>query len=189
MNIMIVGVGGQGTLLTSRVLGAYANLSGKDCKLSEVHGMSQRGGSVVTHFRMDDKVHSPVIWEGGADIILAFEKLEALRVKHFLKEDGIILINDVEILPMPCIIGACEYPKTIRKDILNEINHAYFVDATKYAVRAGSTKAVNIVMVGAMCRLLKLDYDLMVKAVTQSVPAKFLELNLTALSLGYEKVK
>lgn len=189
MNILIVGVGGQGTVLTSKVLGKYAELSGFDCKLSEVHGMSQRGGSVVTHVRMDKVVHSPVIWEGGADIILAFEKLEAFRAKHYLKSDGIILVNDIEILPMPCITGAVKYPENIRQQMLTEINHAYFIPASNIAEKAGSVKAVNIVMLGAMCRLFEFDYDRMKQAVSDCVPPKFRDLNLKALQLGYDKVK
>ena len=189
MNILIVGVGGQGTVLTSRVLGTYAKLNGMDCKLSEVHGMSQRGGSVVTHVRMGNKIFSPVIWEGGADIILAFEKLEAARVKHFLKPDGIMLVNDIKILPMPCISGAAKYPENLREDMLKEINHAYFIPASDIAAQAGSVKAVNTVMLGAMCRLFDFDFGIMKKAVEDCVPAKYRELNLNALLLGYDKVK
>lgn len=110
-NILIVGVGGQGTLLASRVLGNYAVLTGQDCKLSEVHGMSQRGGSVVTHVRVGKDILSPIVAVGDADIIIAFEKLEALRWRHFLKKDGMMVVNDQEILPMPVITGAMEYPQ------------------------------------------------------------------------------
>ncbi len=112
-NILIVGVGGQGTLLASRVLGNYAVLTGQDCKLSEVHGMSQRGGSVVTHVRVGKDILSPIVAVGDADIIIAFEKLEALRWRHFLKKDGMMVVNDQEILPMPVITGAMEYPQDI----------------------------------------------------------------------------
>ncbi|MBQ8406668.1 MAG: indolepyruvate oxidoreductase subunit beta, partial [Clostridia bacterium] len=101
-NILIAGVGGQGTILASRVLGKYALIKGLDCKMSEIHGMSQRGGSVATHVRIGEKVYSPVVAEGDADLILAFEKLEAARVKHFLKQDGLLVVNDEKILPMPC---------------------------------------------------------------------------------------
>ena len=110
MNILIVGVGGQGTLLASRVFGNYAKLLGKDCKLSEVHGMAQRGGSVVTHFKMADKVFAPVIAEGEADVVIAFEKLEAARYLHFLKPGGKVIYNDREIMPLPVVIGAVKYP-------------------------------------------------------------------------------
>ena len=111
INVLIAGVGGQGTILASRVLGKYALLCGKDCKISEIHGMSQRGGSVSTHLRMGDKVHSPVVWEGGADVVIAFETLEAYRVSHYLKADGVLLVNEEKILPMPCQNDATNPPR------------------------------------------------------------------------------
>ncbi len=188
MNILITGVGGQGTVLTSKVLGKYAILSGKDCKLSEVHGMSQRGGSVTTHVRFGDKVHSPVIWEGGADMIIAFEVLEAARTRHFLKKGGILLVNDTKILPMPCISGGAEYPEGLKEKMLEEINKAYFIPAQKYAEEAGSTKSSNVVMLGALCRLFGFDKDLMLQAVKECVPAKYLDLNAKAFEIGYDKV-
>lgn len=189
MNILIAGVGGQGTLLTSRVLGKYALLSGKDCKLSEVHGMSQRGGSVTTHVRIGEKIHSPVIWEGGADMIIAFEVLEAARVKHFLKEGGILLVNDERILPLPCITGAVEYPSGLKEKLLEQINRAYFVNAKAMAHEAGGEKATNIVMLGCMCRLFDFDKDVMRQAIIECVPERFRDLNLRAFEIGYEKVK
>ena len=187
-NILISGVGGQGTLLASRVLGQYAMISGNDCKLSEIHGMSQRGGSVVTHVRIGEKVHSPVVWEGSADIVLAFETLEALRVKHFLKKDGVMLVNEEKILPMPCIVGSAKYPETIKEELYNEFANCKFVNAKALAMEAGSEKATNIVMIGALCKLCGLDKATMEKAVETSVPEKFKALNLRAFSLGYEQV-
>lgn len=188
MNILIAGVGGQGTLLASRVLGKYAMLCGKDCKLSEIHGMSQRGGSVVTHVRIGDKIYSPVIWEGGADMIIAFEALEAARVKHYLKKDGILLVNDEKILPMPCITGAAVYPDDVKETLTASVEKTYFVRAQEWAVEAGSGKATNIVMMGALCRLFGFDKEVMREAVAACVPAKFAELNLKAFELGYERV-
>lgn len=188
MNILIAGVGGQGTLLASRVLGKYALLSGKDCKLSEIHGMSQRGGSVVTHVRIGDKIHSPVIWEGGADMIIAFETLEAVRVKHFLKKDGILLVNEEEILPMPCIMGVAQYPENIKDDLVKNGGKVRFVKAMETAVEAGTGKAANIVMLGALCKLYGFDKEIMREAVKACVPAKFAEVNLKAFELGYERV-
>ena len=188
MNILIAGVGGQGTLLASRVLGKYAMLCNKDCKLSEIHGMSQRGGSVVTHVRIGDKIHSPVIWEGGADMIIAFEALEAARVKHYLKKDGILLVNDEKILPMPCITGAAAYPDDIKETLISSVEKTYFVNAQAWAVEAGSGKATNIVMMGALCRLFGFDKEVMQQAVAACVPAKFADLNLKAFELGYERV-
>jgi indolepyruvate ferredoxin oxidoreductase beta subunit len=188
MNILIAGVGGQGTLLASRVLGKYAMLCGKDCKLSEIHGMSQRGGSVVTHVRIGDKIYSPVIWEGSADIIIAFERLEAARVKHYLKKDGILLVNDEKILPMPCITGAAVYPDDVKETLLSAVEKTHFINAQAWAMEAGSGKATNIVMMGALCRLLGFDKEIMKQAVAECVPAKFATLNLNAFELGYERV-
>ena len=188
MNILIAGVGGQGTLLASRVLGQYAMLCDKDCKLSEIHGMSQRGGSVVTHVRIGDKIYSPAIWEGEADMIIAFESLEAARVKHYLKKDGILLVNEEEILPMPCITGAAEYPQGLKEKLQSEISRAHFVPAQKWALEAGSAKATNIVMLGALCKLFGFDKEKMLTAVSACVPAKFQALNIKAFEIGFERV-
>lgn len=186
MNVLIAGVGGQGTLLASRVLGKYAELSGKDCKLSEIHGMSQRGGSVVTHVRIGEKIYSPVVWEGGADMIIAFEALEAVRVKHYLKDGGILLVNDERILPMPCITGVATYPSDVTEKIAGE--NTYLIRAQDWAVEAGSAKATNIVMLGALCKLFGFDKEIMVKAVSECVPPKFQALNLKAFEIGFERV-
>ena len=188
MNVLIAGVGGQGTLLASRVLGKYAMLAGKDCKLSEIHGMSQRGGSVVTHVRIGDKIYSPVIWEGSADVVLAFEALEAARVKHYLKNRGVLLVNDEKILPMPCITGAAQYPDGLKERLLGESENVYFVAAQAWATEAGSVKATNIVMLGALCKLCGLDKELMAEAVAACVPEKFRALNMKAFQLGFERV-
>jgi indolepyruvate ferredoxin oxidoreductase beta subunit len=188
MNVLIAGVGGQGTLLASRVLGKYAMLCGKDCKLSEIHGMSQRGGSVVTHVRIGDKIHSPVIWEGGADVIVAFERLEAARVKYYLKKDGVLLVNDEKILPMPCITGAAVYPERVKEELTSAVEKTYFIRAQEWALEAGSEKATNIVMLGALCRLLGFEKEVMQEAVAACVPAKFAQLNLRAFEFGYERV-
>ncbi len=188
MNILIAGVGGQGTLLASRVLGKYADLTGKDCKLSEIHGMSQRGGSVVTHVRIGDKIYSPVVWEGGADIVLAFETLEAARVAHYLKKEGVLLVNDEKILPMPCITGAATYPDGLDATLKRLHEKTYLIAAQSRAIEAGSAKAANIVMMGALCKLLDFDKATMEEAVAACVPQKFIELNLKAFHLGYEGV-
>lgn len=188
MNILIAGVGGQGTLLASRVLGKYAMLCKQDCKLSEIHGMSQRGGSVVTHVRIGEKIYSPVVWEGEADVIVAFETLEAARVKHYLQRDGILLVNEEEILPMPCITGAASYPQGLKERLQEQIDRAYFVPAQEWAIEAGSAKATNIVMLGALCKLFGFDKEKMTAAVSACVPAKFQSLNLQAFELGYSRV-
>ncbi len=188
MNILISGVGGQGTILASRVLGKYALLCGMDCKISEIHGMSQRGGSVTTHLRMGEKIYSPVVWEGSADMIIAFEALEAARVKHYLKADGILLVNEEKILPMPCITGVAKYPEDIKGKLLAECKGAKFVNAKAIAKQAGSEKATNIVMLGGICKLYGFDKAVMEEAVSACVPEKFKELNLTAFRMGYEQV-
>ena len=188
MNILIAGVGGQGTLLASRVLGQYAALCNQDCKLSEIHGMSQRGGSVVTHVRIGDKIYSPVVWAGEADMIIAFEVLEAARVKEYLKKDGILLVNDEEILPMPCITGAAEYPKSLKETLKSEIQKTHCIPAQAWAIEAGSAKATNIVMLGALTKLYGFDKEKMTAAVAACVPAKFAEVNLNAFELGYSRV-
>ena len=149
-DILIVGVGGQGTLLASRVLGKLAQTLGYDVKLSEVHGMAQRGGSVVTHVRFGDKVFAPVIDESGADIILAFEKLEALRWVGRLKKNGRMFIGAQEIAPMPVITGAEEYPADIEERVKAIVPDAVFVDALRLAQEAGNAKAVNIVLIGVL---------------------------------------
>lgn len=184
-NILIVGVGGQGTLLASRVLGAMASLQNTDCKLSEVHGMSQRGGSVVTHVRIGSSVCSPIISEGEADYILSFEKLEALRWCHYLKKDGVILVNDQEIMPMPVIIGSADYPQDIYGKLKELGKKTEVVEALTLAERAGNSKAVNVVMLGALTRIMNAPYDVAEAAMEKFVPAKFLEVNRKALSLGY----
>lgn len=189
MNILIVGVGGQGTLLTSKVLGKFAELKGYDCKLSEVHGMAQRGGSVVTHVRFGDKIYSPIIWEGGADIILAFEKLEAFRYQNYLKKDGVMVVNDMEIYPMPVITGVDIYPDNIKEVLAQRIKKVVFVDALGIANLVGNEKALNIVMLGALSKMLDYEYEIMAKAVEACVPQKSLEINQKALLLGYQAIQ
>ena len=138
-NIMIVGVGGQGTLLTSRILGGLTIAGGYDVKLSEVHGMAQRGGSVVTFVRYGEKVAEPIVEEGQADVIIAFERLEALRYAHFLKKDGALIINDWRIDPMPVVIGATEYPEDII-ETLGKDHKVYTVNATEEAKKIGAVE-------------------------------------------------
>ncbi len=185
MDILIIGVGGQGTLLASRVLGKYAMLSGLDCKLGEIHGMSQRGGSVATHVRMAQTVYAPVVREGGADVVLAFEPLEALRYRHYLKTGGVLLVNDEKILPMPCVTGAAKYPTDVRERLLSTTENCHFLAAQAAAIAAGSEKATNVVMLGALCKRMEFSYERMREAVSACVPPKFLELNLRAFEAGY----
>ena len=184
-NILIVGVGGQGTLLASRVLGNYAINRGLDCKLSEVHGMSQRGGSVVTHVRIGEKIFSPIIREGDADIIIAFEKLEALRWRHYLKKDGILVINDQEIMPMPVIVGAMPYPVQVFEQIKAEGINLLVINAGEMAKECGNIKVANTIMIGALAKNIGFDKKDIVEAVTNTVPAKLLEVNLLAIDKGF----
>lgn len=184
MDILIAGVGGQGTLLASRVLGKYALMKGYDVKLSEVHGMAQRGGSVITFVRIGDRVNSPIIDVGGADIILAFEKLEALRYTHYRKKDGQIIYSTQEIMPMPVVTGVAEYPTDIEERLINSVG----INAMDLAVKAGNAKAANSVMIGALTKIMNLDKKVMEEALIESVPQKLVELNKTAFNYGFEGI-
>ena len=183
-NIMIVGVGGQGTLLASRILGNAVIQKGYDVKVSEVHGMSQRGGSVVTYVKFGDVVHSPIIDKGEADIILAFERLEAYRALPWLKKGGVMIVNDQQINPMPVITGAAEYPADILEK-LSEIEDLHIVDALRFAREAGNAKAVNVVLIGVLAKNTEISYEEWVETIKATVPPKFLEVNLKAFDIGY----
>ena len=185
-NIMIVGVGGQGTLLTSRILGGLAITGGYDVKLSEVHGMAQRGGSVVTFVRYGEQVAEPIVEEGQADVIIAFERLEALRYAHFLKKDGALIINDWRIDPMPVVIGAAEYPQGVLDALKASGANITALDALSMAMDAGSSKAVNVVLMGVLAQHMDLSRDVWDRALEETVPPKFLEMNKLAFSLGYD---
>ena len=181
--IMIVGVGGQGTLLASRILGNTVIGEGYDVKVSEVHGMSQRGGSVVTYVKYGEKVYSPIIDKGEADIILAFEKLEAMRALPFLKKGGKMIVNAQEMNPMPVITGAAQYPENIEEKICSKVD-AQFVDALSLAKEAGTSKAVNLVLMGRLSKYFDIPLEKWQKAIDACVPAKFAEINHKAFMLG-----
>lgn len=185
-NILIVGVGGQGTLLTSRVIGDVAINKGYDVKMSEVHGMAQRGGSVVTHVRYGEKVYSPLVEEGSADILLAFEKLEALRWIHYLKEDGIAIVNDQKINPMPVIMGAAAYPDDTIEKIKEACKQTYVIDALKIARELGNIRVLNTVLLGILAKHLGLEKNEWEEAIERTVPPKTVELNQKAFLTGYE---
>ncbi len=185
-NIMIVGVGGQGTLLASRILGNAVIGEGYDVKVSEVHGMSQRGGSVVTYVKYGDKVFSPIIDEGEADIILAFELLEAYRALPYLKKGGRIIVNNQKIDPMPVITGAAAYPESIAEKLEAKAN-TVVVDALSLAKEAGTIKAVNVVLIGVLAKGTDIPYEQWVETIKATVPAKFLDVNLKAFEMGYNK--
>ena len=183
-NIMIVGVGGQGTLLASKLLGRLLLDQGYDVKVSEVHGMSQRGGSVVTYVRYGDKVYSPVIDKGEADFIVSFELLEAARWLEFLRPDGRLITNTQQTNPMPVITGAAEYPQNLVDKMTAAGAQVDAMDALALAEEAGSSRAVNMVLMGRLSRYFDLPEEVWQNAITNSVPEKFLELNRKAFHLG-----
>ena len=183
-NIMIVGVGGQGSLLASKLLGKLFLSRGYDVKVSEVHGMSQRGGSVVTYVRYGDKVYSPIIDKGQADFILSFELLEAARWTEYLKPGGRIVTNTQQINPMPVITGAAQYPQGLVEKMRQAGIDVDAFDALSLAEEAGSAKAVNIVLLGRLSKSFDFSQAEWEQAIRESVPPKFLELNLRAFALG-----
>lgn len=185
-SIIIVGVGGQGTLLASRILGQVAQNAGYDVKVSEVHGMSQRGGSVVTYVRYGEKVHSPIIEEGGADILVSFEQLETMRWLPYLKKDGIVISSRQRIDPMPVITGSAEYPAEILKSISTTGISVQCCDALCLAEQAGNVKAVNVVLIGLLAKHSAIAKELFIEALSQTVKEKFLAMNLKAFELGYQ---
>ena len=187
-NIMIVGVGGQGSLLASKLLGRLLMNEGYDAKVSEVHGMSQRGGSVVTYVRFGDKVYSPVIDAGQADVIVSFELLEAARWMNCLAPDGQIITNTQQIDPMPVITGAAEYPENLVARMHAEGVKVDAVDALSLANSAGSSKAVNIVMMGRLSKYFPFTREAWVKAIEETVPERYIEMNRRAFALGAGEV-
>ena len=183
-SIMIVGVGGQGSLLASKLLGRILLDNGYDVKVSEVHGMSQRGGSVVTYVRYGDKVYSPIIDKGEADCIVSFELLEAARYTAYLKEGGKIVTNDQKVNPMPVITGAAEYPADLVGEMQRKGIAVDAFDALSLAIQAGTAKAVNLVLVGRLSKELPFSEEQWKKAIAASVPEKLLDVNLKAFELG-----
>ena len=185
-SVMIVGVGGQGTLLASRLLGSAMMDQGYDVKVSEVHGMSQRGGSVVTYVRFGDQVYSHIIEQGEADIILAFEQMEAARFLPYLKKGGCVITNTQKMDPMPVITGAAKYPDTLLESIQAQGAKLVAVDALKLAEQSGSAKAVNVVLIGAMAKWLGSKPEIWMDTIEKTVPAKFVDMNKKAFNLGYQ---
>ena len=184
-SVMIVGVGGQGSLLASKLLGRLLTDEGFDVKVSEVHGMSQRGGSVVTYVRFGDKVYSPIVTDGEADIIIAFEKLEAARYARYLKADGRLVVNTQQIDPMPVIIGAATYPEAVLNELTAKGVQVEALDALSLAREAGSAKAVNIVLMGRAAKNFDIPYEKWIAAIENTVAPKFVEMNKKAFDLGY----
>ena len=185
-NILIVGVGGQGTLLASRVLGALAEIEGADCKLSEVHGMSQRGGSVVTHVKIAPEVMSPIVGVGDADVILAFEELEALRYINYLKKGGTVVVNTPRILPMPVITGARKYPEDVIDSLRASAGKVVALDALAVAEEIGELRSDNVVKLGAQAADLGVPFEKIDAALKAAVKPKLYDINRKALKRGYE---
>lgn len=185
-SIMIVGVGGQGTLLASRILGNMLIKKGYDVKVSEVHGMAQRGGSVVTYVRYGDKVYSPIIEEGMADFILSFEKLEGLRYVSYLKENATMILNNQVMEPMPVITGAMAYPENIEETIKKYTPSLVEIDALALAEKAGNSKAVNVVLMGVLAKSMEFEKEEWIETIKETVPEKFVEVNVKAFCEGYE---
>ncbi|MDD4708314.1 MAG: indolepyruvate oxidoreductase subunit beta [Bacillota bacterium] len=184
-NILFVGVGGQGIILTSKVLSTALVNAGYDVKMSEVHGMAQRGGSVTTQVRYGDKVYSPIIGKGQADIIVSFEKMEAMRMLEYLKKDGIMVVNDHAIPSMPILTGAAEYPEGIIEELKSKVKTIVF-KAADVARELGNPKTQNIVLLGALIKAIgleNLDWD---KAIEQEVKPRFVDINKKALQKGME---
>lgn len=184
-SVLIVGVGGQGTLLASRLLGNALLSRDYDVKVSEVHGMSQRGGSVVTYVRYGQSVSSPIIEQGEADLILSFEALEAARFLPYLKKGGKIIVNTQQIDPMPVVTGNAVYPDDVIGQIKSLGVEVISADALSLAEQAGSVKAVNVVLMGMLAKQTDIEKQVWLDTVEQTVPPKFLELNLKAFELGY----
>lgn len=187
-NIMIVGVGGQGTLLTSRILGGLTVEAGYDVKLSEVHGMAQRGGSVVTFVRYGEKVAEPIVEEGQADVLIAFEMLEALRYAHYLKKDGVIIINEQRIDPITVVTGMAEYPESIIEKLEKEYK-VYRVNAMEEALKLGNSRVFNVIVLGVAAKHMDFSKEAWLKVIENTVPPKTLEMNKKAFLLGLEGEK
>jgi indolepyruvate ferredoxin oxidoreductase beta subunit len=186
-NILLVGVGGQGTILTSKILSKGFVENGYDVKMAEIHGMSQRGGTVTTQIRYGEKIYSPVIEKGCADIIVAFEKCEALRFLSDLKKDGILVINDYEMPPVSVNIGAAEYPAGIIEEYKNVVGkeNVHVINAYNIAKELGNTKCMNIVLLGSLVKMLKLESIDWKNIIKESVPEKAVDMNIQAFNKGY----
>ena len=180
-NIMIVGVGGQGTLLTSRILGGIMLDAGYDVKLSEVHGMAQRGGSVVTFVRYGEKVSEPIVEEGQADVLIAFEQ----RYAHFLKKDGVLVVNEQQIEPITVVTGAAEYPEDIIKGLEQE-HTVYKIDAMEEAKKLGNAKVFNIIVLGMAAKHMDFSKEAWLEVIEKTVPPKTVAINQKAFLKGYE---
>ena len=190
LSIFLVGVGGQGTILASNVLAELGLLLGYDVKKAEVHGMSQRGGSVISHLRWGSRVFSPIISKGEADIVLAFENLEALRFIDHIRKNGVLLVNDHEILPVTVSSGNSVYPdgQTIRDAVKSYTKRNYWVKGVDIAKQLGNVKVSNIVILGALSALMGTDSELWLKVISSRVPSKYMEMNQAAFQQGRDAI-
>lgn len=188
-NIIIAGVGGQGVLLTSKIIAETALEQGFDVKQSEVHGMAQRGGSVISHVRFGEKVYSPIVSEGEADLFIGFEPLETARYIHYLKKDGVVVYNTYRVSSITVSIGAEKYPEDIDEIIKKNAGKVYPFDGTKLAVAAGDKRSLNIVLLGAVLKFLPLDKNIVLKSIEQNVKGKALDVNKKAFELGLNLFK
>ena len=187
-NILVAGVGGQGVILASDIMCEVFMEAGYDVKKSEVHGMAMRGGIVTSHFRFGKKVYSPLIKEGEADILFAFEQLEGLRWVNHLRLNGKIVMNDHKINPPAVNLGEMEYPKAIPKMIQSKIKNFYLVKGTEIALQLGDVRAANVVLLGAISKFFELNEDLWLKTILNYLPAKVHELNKKAFSAGRDQI-
>ena len=184
--IILVGVGGQGTITTSTILSKGLIEKGYDVKMSEIHGMSQRGGTVVTQIKYGDKVYSPIVGEGEADMIVSFEKIEAVRAVAYLKEGGTVITDSREILPMPVLTGAAEYPSDAIDELKKAVPNVIVAEAYQAAQELGNVKAQNIVLLGALVKRMGLDDVDWKKLIAENFPEKLVDLNLRAFEKGYQ---
>jgi indolepyruvate ferredoxin oxidoreductase beta subunit len=185
-SVLLAGVGGQGVLLASEVLAEVASLAGNDVKKSEVHGMAQRGGSVVSHLRFGAEVFSPLIPRGGADYLVSFERLETLRYLESLHAGSVVLVNDQQILPLPVSVGKAAYPADVEDRLRAAGVRACFVDGRALAQAAGSAKAVNAVILGSLSAIMDFAPALWETALRRQVPPRLIDVNLRAFALGRE---
>lgn len=188
-DLIIVGVGGQGTILASDIIGEAALAAGYDIKKTDTLGMAQRGGSVVSHVRIADKVWSPLIKEGEADILIAFEKLEASRWSHYLKSGGLAIVNNYAMPPLSVSLGSQRYPtdKEILDILRQRTDYVYFVDGTRKATELGDIRTLNIFLLGYVSRFIPISLDIWNACISQRMPANILEMNIIAFNQGREK--
>lgn len=189
-NIIIAGVGGQGIILASEILALTAMESGFDVKKSEVHGMSQRGGSVVSHVRIGEKVYSPLIEKGKCDFLLSFEKAETLRWVHYLKrEKPIIILDEIEIVPPLVSLGLDEYPRDVEEKLKKISPEVYVIPATKMAKEAGEPRSANILLLGALSKFLPFEERIWEKVIREKIPENLIHINIEVFKKGKEILK